>query len=407
MFARVRSLKAVSPLLFTLSWSVNGQISYSESNNNINQTVQANSLEGNTLIVAGTAVPKLGRHVSELLGLEVTNIDVRRFSDGEMSCRYNESVREKNLYVIQSCAAPVNDNIMELLLLVSAARRAGAHRITAVIPYFGYKYHRRGLPISTVHQSRFLWSASHDFAEMLSAVGVDNIIAVDLQRPGQGHEACFFDNNTPIETFSSEDKMVEYFATQVKFDNRIVIVAPNADCVKKAVKFKLKLSKKTGITDIGHALFLSAKQNSSEADKPTAAEFQGNVKGADVIIVDEVVETGVTLSVLCRRLIKEGARRVYLCSSHGIFSSSSMELIDLSPVERVVVTDSIPLPEGASPKIHQISLADALANVIKTDARAHRQVIDLGDVEEDYSDDALSDDENKIDQSVEPSEFAK
>ena len=337
-----------------------------------------NSLEGNTMIVAGTAVQSLGESISGSLGLSKGDVSVRRFSDGEIHCRFNESVREKNLYIIQSCAAPVNDNIMELMLLVSAAKRAGANRVTAVIPYFGYKYHRRGLPISTVHHSRFLWSASADFAEMLRAVGVDNIIAVDLQRPGQGHEACFFDSNTPIETISSEDLMVDYFATQVKLDEHVVIVAPNADCVKKAVKFKRKLQEVTMIENIDHAMFLAAPENTNVASKPAAAEFVGSVMGADVIIVDEILETGVTLSVLCRRLIKEGAKRVFLCSSHGIFSSTSMELIDLSPVTKVVVTDSIPLPEGASSKIHQVSVGPILAKVIKDDAMAHRQII-VGD----------------------------
>jgi len=341
-----------------------------------------NGLEGHTMVVAGTAVPRLGKDISDLLELKVADVDVRRFSDGEIHCRYNESVREKNLYIIQSCAAPVNDNITELLLLVSAAKRAGANRVTAVIPYFGYKYHRRGLPISTVHQSRFLWSASGDFAEMLSAVGVDNIISVDLQRPGQGHEACFFDNNTPIETISTEDLMVQYFASEVKLTNPVVIVAPNADCVKKAVKFKRKLRESTSLTNIDHAVFLAAKETTSAVSKPEAAEFVGSVQGADVIIVDEILETGVTLSVLCRRLIKEGARRVFLCSSHGIFSSTSMELIDLSPVEKVVVTDSIPLPGTSSSKIHQVSVAGMLAKVIKSDALSHRQIVVLdGNVE--------------------------
>jgi ribose-phosphate pyrophosphokinase len=364
-----------------------------------------NSLTSSTLIVAGTAVPDLGRSVSDLLGLKTADVNVRRFSDGEIHCRYDESVREKNLYIVQSCAAPVNDNIMELMLLISAAKRAGANRVTAVIPYFGYKYHRRGLPISTVHQSRFLWSASGDFAEMLGAVGVDNIIAVDLQRPGQGHEACFFDNNTPIETISTEEIMVEYFASKVKFDNRIVVVAPNADCVKKAVKFKRKLSEVMDLEpdQIDHAVFLSAKGDTNLASKPAAAEFVGDVKNADVIIVDEILETGKTLSILCQRLKRDGAKRVFLCSSHGIFSSDSMELIDLSPVEKVVVTDSIPLPVKVSSKIHQVSISGVLSKVIKNDAKAHRQVLVLsgGDRnKEEEDDDDLDDNHEEEDRNL-------
>lgn len=112
-------------------------------------------------------------------------MNVTRFSDGEISIEINESIRGKDCFIIQTCAEPVNDNILELLLTITAARRSGAAKVTAVIPYFGYVHNRRGLPISTTYHSRFLWSASADFAKMLQTLGADKVISVDLQKAGQ------------------------------------------------------------------------------------------------------------------------------------------------------------------------------------------------------------------------------
>ena len=290
------------------------------------------------VIVSGTSSPSLATDVANISNIPLSNVEVKRFSDGEISCRYKESVRGLNVYIIQSCSSPVNDNIMELLLLVSAAKRAGANRVTAVIPYFGYKYHRRGAPISTMHNSRFLWSVSADLAAMLQTVGVDSVISVDLQRPGQGHEACFFDSEVPIENISSNDILANYFTEEVRLEGPVVVVAPNSDHVKKAIKFKQKLAAKGCYERIDHAIFLPSKEGNNTVLQASGAEFLGDVKGADVIIVDDICETGGTLSVLCRRLIKEGAKRVYFCASHGLFTSTSMEMIELSPVEQVVVT---------------------------------------------------------------------
>jgi len=209
---------------------------------------------------------------------------------------------------------------------------------------------------------------------MLQTVGVDSVISVDLQRPGQGHEACFFDSEVPIENISSNDILANYFTEEVRLEGPVVVVAPNSDHVKKAIKFKQKLAAKGCYERIDHAIFLPSKEGNNTVLQASGAEFLGDVKGADVIIVDDICETGGTLSVLCRRLIKEGAKRVYFCASHGLFTSTSMEMIELSPVEQVVVTDSIPLSatDDVSPKVVQISLAKLLSKVIRSGAIAHK-----------------------------------
>jgi len=152
------------------------------------------------VLIAGSGHKKLAGQVANLLKVPVADTVQGRFSDGEVNLAIHDQVRGNHVFIIQPCTAPVNDSIMELLLTISCARRSGAKFITAVIPYFGYKHRRRGFAMSTTNQSRFLTSNASDFAKMLQTVGVDRVIAVDLQRPGQGHEACFFDTTIPLES---------------------------------------------------------------------------------------------------------------------------------------------------------------------------------------------------------------
>lgn len=194
-------------------------------------------LVGNVALLSGTANPLLAKKVAEVLNIKLTEVETQRYSDGEVSVSINESIRGKDVFILQTCAAPVNDNIMELLLTITAARRSGANRIIAVVPYFAYKYHRRGLPISSLSHSRFLWSATNDLAKMLQTVGVDGVLSVDLQRPGQGHEACFFDVSIPVETLTSVESFVDYFKTK-NLNGPVVVVSPNIECEKRARKVK-------------------------------------------------------------------------------------------------------------------------------------------------------------------------
>jgi ribose-phosphate pyrophosphokinase len=181
------------------------------------------------MLISGSVHKELNEAIAENVGIPLAKTSISRFADGEVSVQIDENVRGRHVFVVQSCAAPVNDNILELLLTVAAVRRSSASRVTAVIPYFGYKHHRyisfighlspffsnariyqtNSFPLSMTrrwaskmssHDSRFLSSAAMDFAKMLTVIGVDRVIAVDLQRPGQGGEACFFDNSIPLES---------------------------------------------------------------------------------------------------------------------------------------------------------------------------------------------------------------
>lgn len=319
----------------------------------------------NLALIGGTGNQKLSKEVSELIGLELEKVKISRFSDGEVCVRLLQNVRGRDAYIIQPCAAPVNDSIMELLLTISAAKRAGANRVTAIIPYFGYKHHRRGTAISTRHQSRFLSSAAMDFAKMLEEMGVDRVITVDLQRPGQGQEACFFDNAVPLEVVLTTDFMLDHFVKHVPLGNNVVIVSPNAECVKKARKFQIGLRNRYN-KESKLAAFFHNESGSGPADV-TQLEFlpgKAQVVGADVVIVDDMVDSAGTLSEISKRLKDLGAANVYVCASHGLFTSDSMKLIEEGAVTKVFVCNTLPLPPNPSSKIQQVSVASLLAKVV-------------------------------------------
>jgi ribose-phosphate pyrophosphokinase len=242
----------------------------------------------NIMLIAGSGHPKLSAEISQLLNVPLAEASIARFADGEVNIKIHTEVRGKDVFYIQPCSAPSSDNVMELLLFISACRRSGAKRVTAVIPvgtrdaiaisallcfdaclccrhtriyicltllfflffchqYFPFKHRRLGTMSSTKFNSRFLSSSAMDFAIMMQEMGVDRVIAVDLQRPGQGQEACFFDNSIPLEVILTTNMMITHFkkAADRLFhnDRPIVVAAPNRECLKKALKFSMGLKK--------------------------------------------------------------------------------------------------------------------------------------------------------------------
>ena len=334
--------------------------------------VYKDNSKSNLSIISGTAHEGLTKEIAMKIGVDTSKTTITRFADGEVSIQFNDNVRGHDVFIVQSCVAPVNDSVMELLLSISCARRSGARRVIAVIPYFGYKHHRRSSQISTKHQSRFLASGAMDFAKMLQEMGVDKVISVDLQRPGQGHEACFFDTNVPLESLMTMEMMVQYFHEKIPLGKRVVVVSPNAECFKKARKFQRILAEKKRMTNVEADVKLAAffPENSGSGPNNTKKlELVGaaNVKDADVIIVDDMIDTAGTLSDISLYLQSQGARNVYVSASHGLFNESALELIEKSPLLRkVVVTNTLPLPLStiAKSKIEVLSIAPFLANVM-------------------------------------------
>jgi len=320
-------------------------------------------------IIAGSGNRQLADEVSEQLGIPVMKSSTGQYADGEVMIQLNENVRGKDIFIVQSCISPVNNSIMELLLTASAVSRASAKRVTAVIPYFGYKHHRRGFPISTGLKSRFLWSASSDFARMLEVVGVDRVIAVDLQRPGQGHEACFFSPMIPVETIITTEMAAKYLAKSIYFPRPVAIIASNSECIKQARKFELKFRKRV-LQETTLAMFIPKRNTfGKEAPAKRAFELMGDVSGRDCIIVDDLIDTGASVAEMSAQLKAAGAADVYVFASHGLFSPGCIQTIRDSGIKKVIVLNTLPLPETQQWQglVEQIHIGKWLAQLIKTE----------------------------------------
>ena len=238
-------------------------------------------------VLSGSASSDLTKKVCDDLQIKPILVHATRFSDGEISVQITESIRGKDCFLIQTCAAPVNDNIIELLLTITAARRSGASSVTVITPYFGYKHNRRGLPISTTFHSRFLWSAASDFGKMLSVMGADKIISVDLQSPGEGHESCMF--TIPVESMSSTEVFVDYFSHNLDLtpNRNVVFVSCGTENIRRVAKFESSLKTARPDLKIDTSVLLGEDLKSSVGDHLDV--LGANVNGADVIIVDEYI----------------------------------------------------------------------------------------------------------------------
>lgn len=336
------------------------------------------------VLLAGSSHPSLAKEVSDIIKVPIAKSDLNRFADGECSIRIDDHIRGKDVYIIQTCAAPVNDSIMELLLTISCARRAGARRIIAVIPYFGYKHHRRSSPISTKHSSRFQTSNAMDISKMIQEMGVSRVISVDLQRPGQGHEACFFDISIPLETLITNELFIDYFAHKAGLQEPVVVLAPNAEIVKKAKKIQVGLQpyfkQPIKLAALFSSDYGSGYRTYVASDFSTASKEK--LLGADVVVVDDIVNSARTLNMISDIMSEAGARNIYLCASHGLFSQNSMKIIDSIPkLRKVVVTNTLPLPKYPSKKIEQLSVGPAIAKLLlaehlrKNDSRAEETFV--------------------------------
>lgn len=305
-------------------------------------------------IFTGSGNPQLAQDIAKELGVNLGVAKVRKFADGEVGIRILDNVRGKEVFVIQpTCPPDVNDHVMELLLMISTLRRASAGKITAVIPYYGYARQDRKM------KSRVPISAA-DMARLLEAMGVDRVVAVDLHC---GQIQGFFSPAVPVDNLEGHVVGLDYFS-QLGLDSKTTkIVSPDAGGVYRAKQFREGLSW-MGL-DAGLAMIIKQRV---EANKIGSMDLVGEVDGYDVIMVDDMIDTAGTLTKAANELQAMGARRVFAFASHGLFSGPAYDRIAKSCLEKVVVTNSIPLKEGAPDKIVQLNIAPLLAETI---ARIH------------------------------------
>lgn len=296
-------------------------------------------------LFAGNATPELAQKVAKRLYIELGDAVVGRFSDGEISVQINENVRGSDVFILQSTCAPTNDNLMELIVMVDALRRASAGRITAVIPYFGYARQDR-----RVRSARVPITAKV-VADFLSSVGVDRVLTVDLHAEQiQG----FFD--VPVDNVFGSPVLLEDMENR-DFDD-VVVVSPDIGGVVRA-RAIAKLLNDTDLAIID--------KRRPQANVSQVMHIIGDVEGRDCIIVDDMIDTGGTLCKAAEALKEHGAKRVFAYATHPILSGKAAENLRNSVIDEVIVTDSIPLSEELKKLdiVKVLTLADMLAETIR------------------------------------------
>jgi len=314
-------------------------------------TKKAKQHSGGLKLFSGNGNLALSLEICRYLGINLGKATVSRFADGEVNVVVHENVRGKDCYVIQPTCPPVNDNIMELLLMVSTLRRASARRITVVIPYYGYARQDRKM------QARVPISAA-DVARLIESMGVDRVIAVDLHC---GQIQGFFGPRVPVDNLDGGIVGLDYFGS--KDLHNPVVVSPDAGGVYRAKKFKEGLMHKYDMQDIGLAMIVKQRARAGRVDK---MDLVGDVKDCDCILVDDMIDTAGTLCKAADVLIENGARRVFAFASHGLLSGPGNDRLANSKMEEIVILNTIPTSpqREANEKLTMLSVAPLLAQAI-------------------------------------------
>ena len=353
-------------------------------------TRKAKQHSGGLKIFSGNGNMSLALEICRHLGVNLGKATVGRFADGEVNVVIHENVRGKDVYIVQPTCPPVNDNIMELLLMVSTLRRSSARRITVVIPYYGYARQDRKmqvaydkystgihfdiylskLPSSQLYYIFYVFFLNHlklqarvpisaaDVARLMESMGIDRVIAVDLHC---GQIQGFFGPRVPVDNLDGGIVGLDYFGC--KDLHNPVIVSPDAGGVYRAKKFKEGLEHKHDMQDLGLAMIVKQRARAGSVDQ---MDLVGDVKDCDCIIVDDMIDTAGTLCKASDVLIANGARRVFAFASHGLLSGQGNERIANSSLSEVVILNTIPTSpqREANEKLTELSVASLLAQAI-------------------------------------------
>ena len=294
-------------------------------------------------LFTGNANRPLAEEIAQYLRVPLGEADVTRFSDGEIYVQLNENLRGADVFVIQPTCPPVNDNLMELLIMIDAIKRASAHRITAVLPYYGYARQDRKV------QGRVPITAKL-VADLLTAAGVQRVLALDLHA---GQIQGFF--NIPVDhLFAGPAVMIDYLLKKDLKDP--VVVSPDAGGVERARAIAKRFS-------AGLAIIDKRREGPNAA---VAMHLIGDVRDRDAIVIDDMIDTAGTLMQAVGALEREGARRILACGVHPVLSGPAVDRIKASPIEEVVVTNSIPVPaEKRAARVTVLTVAPLLGEAIR------------------------------------------
>ena len=310
---------------------------------------------GNGLkIFSGTAHPEFAKRISNELRVPLSDIKHFRFSDGELGVTLNESVRGSDVFIVQPTCYPTNDNIMQLLIMADAVRRASASYVNAVIPYFGYsRQDRKAKPREPI--------TAKLIANILTHGGVDRVITVDLHA---GQLQGFFD--IPVDHLTGMNLLADHFKKSLAQElkaGKVVVVSPDVGGVARARKFAVMLNTDIAIVD---------KRRSYEyANVSEVMDIVGSVNGRIAILVDDIIDTAGTICHAADGLVERGCVQVFACATHAVLSGPAIQRIERSPIESIIFSDTIPIPqEKQSRKISQLSIAPLFAEAIK---RIHKE----------------------------------
>jgi ribose-phosphate pyrophosphokinase len=293
-------------------------------------------------LFTGNANPSLDEEIARYLHLPLGDVEVSRFSDGEVFVQVNENVRGTDVFVVQPTCPPVNDNLMELLVLIDALKRASARRITAVLPYYGYGRQDRKVQPRVPITAKLV-------ADLLTAAGVDRVLALDLHA---GQIQGFF--NIPVDHLFAAPVIVDYLGKKDLRD--AVIVSPDAGGVERARAIAKRLR-------AGLAIIDKRREGPNQA---IAMYLIGDVRDKDTVVIDDMIDTAGTLTQAVGALEREGARRILACGVHAVLSGPALDRLQAAPLEEVVVTNSIPVPEHKRlPHLTVLTVAPILGEAIR------------------------------------------
>jgi len=300
-------------------------------------------------LFGGTSNPSLTLEVCEYLGVEPGQIMAGTFSDGETQVEIRENIRGKDAFVLQSTSTPVNDNLMQLLIIMDALRRASAKRVTAVIPYYGYGRQDRKVKPRVPISAKLV-------ADLITVSGANRVVSMDLHA---GQIQGYF--NIPVDNIFAAPILLKYI--QDHFDDHLVIVSPDAGGVERARAFAKRLDASLAIID-------------KRREAPNIAQAMniiGEVAGRTAIILDDMVDTAGTLTQAAVALKSRGCSDIYACCTHPVLSGPAIERIEASPINKLVVTNTIPLKPDAeqSGKMIVLSVAEILGETIKRIYNSH------------------------------------
>lgn len=307
-------------------------------------------MEHGIKLFGGTSNPELTIEVCNYLGISPGNIIAKTFSDGETQIEIGENIRGRDVFVIQSTATPVNDNLMQLLIIMDAFKRASAKRITAVIPYYGYSRQDRKVKPRVPISAKLV-------ADLITVAGATRVVSMDLHA---GQIQGYF--NIPVDNIYAAPILLKYIENHLKDD--LVIISPDAGGVERARAFAKRLNASLAIID----------KRRETANVSEAMNVIGEVKNKTAIILDDMVDTAGTLTQAAAVLKARGANKIHACCTHPVLSGPALDRIGESPLDSLVVTNTIPLSEKAKQcprSIVALSVAELLGETIKRIHESH------------------------------------